>query len=137
MSKNPTNEFTKAIENMMSGSFPDMSAFTDATKNATDFSAKLSQIALAAAEKNAELTSAWTQEALAKLDAATKVQADPAAYAKMISELANEQAQTSPEQIAAFAEVARKAQQDTVELVMTAGKEMQDEASSMVKKATS
>jgi len=55
----------------------------------------------------------------------------------MISELANEQAKTSPEQIAAFAEVARKAQQDTVELVMTAGKEMQDEASSMVKKATS
>jgi len=137
MSKSQTNDFTKAIENMMSGTMPDMSAFSEATKSATDFSSKFSQIALAAAEKNAELTNAWTQAALAKLDAATKVEADPAAYAKMISELATEQAKTSPEQIAAFAEIARKAQQDTVELVMAAGKEIQAETTAAVKKATS
>jgi len=46
MTKSKTNEFTKAIEDMMSGSFPDMSAFTDATKSATDFSAKLSKMLL-------------------------------------------------------------------------------------------
>jgi len=138
MSKSQTNEFAKAIENMMTGNMPDMSVFTDATKSATDFSAKLGQIALSAAEKNAELTNAWTKEALAKLDAATKAQAnDPAAYAQLIADMASEQAKASPEQIAAFAEVARKAQQDTVELVMAAGKEIQAEAASAVKKATS
>jgi len=137
MTKSQTNDFTKAIEAMFAGNLPDMSAFGDATKNATDFSAKLSKIALTAAEKNAELTNAWTQQALAKLDAATKVQADPAAYAKLVSDMASEQAKTSPEQIAAFAEIAKKAQEDTVELVMAAGKEIQAETVAAVKKATS
>lgn len=136
MTKSKTNDFTKAIENMFAGNLPDMSAFTDATKGATDFGTKLSQIAIAAAEKNAELTSVWTKQAFAKFEEASKVQADPAAYAKLVSDLANESAKTSPEQIAAFAEVAKKAQQDTVELVMAAGQEIQAETTAAVKKAT-
>jgi hypothetical protein len=38
--------------------------------------------------------------------------------------------------MAAFAEVAKKVQMDTVELLMAAGKEVSEEASAAVKKAT-
>ena len=38
--------------------------------------------------------------------------------------------------MAAFAEVAKKVQMDTVELMMAAGKDMSEEASAAVKKAT-
>lgn len=136
MTKSNTNDFTKAMENMFAGNLPDMGAFADATKGATDFGTKLSQIAIAAAEKNAELTNAWTKQALAKFEEASKVQADPAAYAKIVSDLASETATTSPEQIAAFAEVAQNAQKETVALVMEAGQEMQADATAAVKKAT-
>ena len=38
--------------------------------------------------------------------------------------------------MAAFAEVAKKVQMETVELMMAAGKDMQEDASKAVKKAT-
>ena len=40
------------------------------------------------------------------------------------------------ENLAAFAEVAKKVQMDTVELMMAAGKDASSEASAVVKKAT-
>ena len=132
--KTQTNDFAKAIENMFTNAPMDMSAFNDVAKNAAEFNSKLSKIALAAAEKNAELTNAWTKETLSKLDQASKVQKDPADYTKAVSDFAAAQAQTSPEHIAAFAEIAKKAQIDTVELLMSAGKDIQAKTSQTAKK---
>lgn len=135
MAKAAQNDFVKAMENMFSANSFDANALNDLTKNATEFTSKLSKIALTAAEKNAELTSTWTKETLSKLDAAIKVQKDPADYAKVVSDFAAAQTQSSPEHVAAFAEVAKKAQIDAVELLMAAGKEVQAEATAAVKKA--
>jgi hypothetical protein len=41
------------------------------------------------------------------------------------------------ENLAAFAEVAKKVQMETVELMLAAGKNIQDDATAAVKKATS
>jgi len=134
MTKTP--DFTKAFENMFTAFPADMKTFTDAFQNSTEFSGKFAKIALEAAEKNAELSQAWTKDTLAKLDVATEVKKDPSDYAKVVSDIASSQAQAAPEHIAAFAEVAKKAQMDTVELMLAAGKDAQAEATAVVKKAT-
>ena len=132
--KTKANDFTKAIENFFAAAPVDMSAFNDIAKNTAEFNSKLSQIALKAAEQNAEISNTWTQETLAKMEELTSVQKDPADYAKAISEFAASQAQASPEHVAAFAEIAKKAQMETVELMMAGGKDLQEKVSAATKK---
>ncbi len=134
MTKTP--DFTKAFENMFSAFPTDISAFSDAFKNSAEISGKFARIALEAAEKNAELSQAWTKDTLAKLEVATEIQKDPSDYAKVVSDIASSQAQAAPEHIAASTEVAKKAQMDTVELMLSAGKDAQQEITATVKKAT-
>ena len=96
-------------------------------KNAAAFGAKFNKIAVETAEKNAELSSAWVKESLGKYSAFSKVQGEPADYAKVVSEVVSAQAQATPEHVAKFAEVAKSAQMATVELMMAAGKDLQNE----------
>lgn len=131
-----TQDFTKTMQDMM-GAFPtDMSAFQDAFKSQSAFGEKLSKVALDAAGKSAEISTKWTKDTLAKAGVASKVKEDPADYGQVVSDLASAQAEMVSENLAAFAEVAKKVQMQTVELMMAAGKDMSDEASSAVKKAT-
>lgn len=136
MAKAQTNDFTKTFENMFANVPTDMKVFNNAFTNAVELGSKLSKIALIAAEKNAEISSAWTKETLTKLEGASVVQKEAADYAKVASDFASSQAQTSPEHIAAFAEVAKKAQMETIELMMALGKDAQDEVAEVVKEAT-
>ncbi|HAL76008.1 MAG TPA: phasin, PhaP, partial [Rhodobacteraceae bacterium] len=52
-----------------------------------------------------------------------------------MTEFASAQAEVAAENMAAFAEVAKKVQTDTVDLMMTAGKDFSEDASAAVKKA--
>lgn len=114
----------------------DTSAFNDAFKNSAALGEKFAKVALTAAEKNAEISNKWTKETLAKLAAASKVQTEPADYSKAATDFASASVEAASEHVAAFAEVAKKVQMDTVELIMAAGKEAQADASAAVKKAT-
>ena len=105
-------------------------------RDAAEFGAKFNKIALDTAEKNAELANAWMKDSLGKYAAFTKVQAEPADYAKVASEVATAQAQATPEHVAKFAEVAKSAQMATVELMMAAGKEFQNEVVKTAKTAS-
>lgn len=133
---NNTPDFTKTFEDMFSAFPMDMKVFEDAFKTSTELSGKLSKIAIEAAEKNAELAQAWSRDAFGKLETVTEAQKDPADYSKAFSAFTSSQAQAAPEHIAAFAEVAKKAQTDAVELVLSAGKTAQNEAAAAVKNAT-
>ena len=129
-------DMTKALKDMM-GSFPvDMSAFDDVFKNTASMNEKLANVAVEAAEKSAEISSKWTKDTLAKIADVSKAKADPADYAKAASDFATAQAEVAAENMAAFAEVAKKVQMDTVELLMSTGKNMSEEATAAVKKAT-
>jgi hypothetical protein len=108
----------------------------DAFKNQAALSEKLSGVALNAAEKSAEISSAWTKSTLAKLSEMSKAKAEPADYAKAMTDFASANAEVAAENMAAFAEIAKKVQMDTVELMMSAGKDLQDDAAKAVKKAT-
>ena len=119
------------------GAFPvDTKAMEDAFKNQAALNEKLSGVALTAAEQSAEISNKWTKETLAKLNDMTKAKAEPADYAKAMTDFASASAEVAAENMAAFAEVAKKVQMETVELLMAAGKDLQDDAAKAVKKAT-
>jgi hypothetical protein len=52
-----------------------------------------------------------------------------------MTDFASASIETAAEHVAAFAEIAKKAQLDTVELLMSAGKDAQEDASAAMKKA--
>ena len=126
-----------AVLKDMMGAFPvDTAAMEDAFKTTASLNEKLSGVALTAAEKSAEISSKWTQDTLAKLADMSKVKAEPADYAKAMTDFASDSAEAAAENMAAFSEIAKKVQMETVELMMAAGKDMSEDASAAVKKAT-
>ncbi len=131
-----TQDFTAVMKDMM-GAFPvDTSAMEDAFKSTASLSEKLSGVALEAVEKSTEISSKWTRETLAKLSEMSKAKADPADYAKAMTDFASASAEVAAENMAAFAEIAKKVQMDTAELLMAAGKTASEDAAAAVQKAT-
>lgn len=129
-----TQDFTAMMKDMM-GAFPvDTSAMEEAFKNTAALNEKLSAVVLGAAEQSSEISSKWTKDALAKMSGVSKAQTDPSEYAKSATDFASASAEVAAENMAAFAEVAKKVQMETVELLMAAGKDMGEEASAAVKK---
>lgn len=133
---NQAQDFTAVFKDMM-GAFPvDTSALTDAYKNSSAVSEKLSAVALDAAAKSTEVSSKWTKSTLDKMSGLSKAQAEPADMTKAMTDFASETAEMAAEHMAAFAEIAKKVQLDTVELMMSAGKDVAAETTAAVKKAT-
>ncbi len=131
-----TQDFNTVIKDIM-GAFPvDTAAFEDAYKNTASLNEKLSGVALSAAGKSAEISSKWANDTIVKLGDMTKAKAEPADYAKAMTDFASASAEVAAENLAAFAEIAKKVQMDTVELMMAAGKDVTEGASAAVKKAT-
>lgn len=131
-----TQDFTAVMKDMM-GSFPvDTKAMEEAFKTQATLNEKLSNVALDAASKSAELSSKWTKDTIAKLGDMAKAKAEPADYAKAATDFASASAEVASENMAAFAEIAKKVQTDTVELLMAAGKDITEDATAAVKKAT-
>ena len=134
MTKTP--DFAKTMQDMMA-SFPvDASAFQNAFKTQAAFAEKFSKVALEAAEKSTEITSKWAKDSIAKLGDVSKAKSEPADYTKSVTDFASAAAEMAAENLAAFAEVAKKVQMETVELMLAAGKDMSEDATAAVKKAT-
>jgi hypothetical protein len=132
-----TQDMTAVLKDMM-GAFPvDTAAFEDAFKNTASLNEKLAGVALNAAEKSSEISSKWTKDTLSKLSDMSKAKAEPADYAKAMTDFASAQAEVAAENLAAFAEVAKKVQAESFELFMAASKDATDGAQAAVKKATS
>ncbi|MBS0123893.1 phasin family protein [Thetidibacter halocola] len=131
-----TQDFTAMMKDMM-GAFPvDTKAMEDAFKTTATMNEKLSSVALEAAEKSTEISAKWTKDTLSKIAEMSKAKSEPADYAKAITDFASAQAEVAAENMAAFAEIAKKVQMDTVELLMAAGKDFSEDATAAVKKAT-
>lgn len=131
-----TQDFTKMMQDMMSSFSMDPTAMQDAFKTQAALAEKMSKVALEAAEKSTEISSKWTKDTLAKVGAVTTVKDEPTDYTKAMTDFASATAEMAAENMAAFAEVAKKVQMETVELMMAAGKDMSEDASSAIKKAT-
>jgi len=131
-----TQDYSKMFKDMM-GAFPvDMSAFEGAFKSSASLAEKLSKVALDAADQSTEISTKWTRDTLTKIGDVTAAKADAADYTKAMTDFAAAQAEAAAEHMSAFAEVAKKVQLETVELMLSAGKDMGEEAATAVKKAT-
>lgn len=131
-----TTDYTKVMQDMMA-SFPvDAAAMQNAFKTQAAFGEKFAKVAIAAAEKSTEISSKWTKDALAKVADVAKAKPELTDYTKAATDFASAAAEMAAENMAAFAEVAKKVQMETVELMLAAGKDASEEASAVVKKAT-
>lgn len=129
-------DFTKMMQDMMAAMPMDMSAFNEAIKSQAAYSEKMSKVVLEAAEKSTEVSAAWTKATIAKVGDMTAAKKEPTEYAKSMSDFASAHAEMAAEHMAAFAEIAKRMQMDTVELMLAAGKEASAEATAAVQKAT-
>jgi len=132
-----TNDMTKMMQDMMAAFPVDATAYQDAFKTSAAFGEKLSAVALEAAEKSTEISAKWTKDTLTKASSLTKMHDEPTDYTKAMTDFASAQAEMTAENMAAFAEVAKKVQMETVELMLAAGKDFSEETTAAVKKATS
>jgi len=131
-----SNDMTKMFKDMM-GAFPmDTSAMEDAFKSQAELGEKFSKVALDAANQSVEISTKWTKETLGKVGDMTAAKKEAADYTKAMTDFASSQAELATENMAAFAEIAKKVQMDTVELMLAAGKDMGADASAAMKKAT-
>ena len=131
-----TQDFTAVMKDMM-GAFPvDTKAMEDAFKTQTTLTEKLSGVTIDAAQKSTELSAKWAQDTLSKMTELSKAKKEPADYAKSMTDFASASAEAAAEHMAAFAEIAKKVQTETLELMMAAGKDMSEDMSAAAKKAT-
>ena len=129
------DDFTKYMTEMMQ-SFPmDSAAMQDAFKSQAALGEKMSKVALDAAGKSSELSAKWTKETLSKMSEVAAVKDEPTDYTKSLTDFASASAEIAAENMAAFAEIAKKVQMETVELMLAAGKDLQEETTAAVKKA--
>lgn len=129
-------DYTKVFKDMM-GAFPvDTTAMQEAYKTQASLAEKMSKVALEAAEKSTEISSKWTKDTIGKIGVVATVKDEPADYGKAMTDFASAQAEMAAENMAAFAEVAKKVQMETVELMLAAGKDISEDATAAVKKAT-
>ncbi|AMY68707.1 phasin family protein [Frigidibacter mobilis] len=129
-------DFTKVMQDMMAAFPVDASAMQDAFKTQAAMTEKMAKVALEAAEKSTEISSRWTKDTIAKIGALAKAKDEPTEYTKAMTDFASAAAEMAAEHMAAFAEVAKKVQMETVELMMAAGKDFSEDATAAVKKAT-
>ncbi|OIP88094.1 MAG: Phasin [Rhodobacterales bacterium CG2_30_65_12] len=129
-------DYTKMMQDMM-GAFPmDMSAFEDAFKSQAALGEKFSRLAIDAAEKSVEVSTRWTKDTLSKVGDMTAAKTEAADYSKAMTDFASSQAEMAAENMSAFAEIAKKVQTETVELMLSTGKDMSADATAAMKKAS-
>ena len=116
-------DYTKAMEKFVSASPFEMA---DNLKPYVDYQTKLSQVAFDAAKRNIEISQAWMNETVAALDAFAKPVEKPADLAAASTEFAKAQVAAAPKHLASIADVAKKAQVDTAEIMLKAGKDVQN-----------
>lgn len=131
-----TNDFTKTMQDMMAAFPVDASALQDAFKTSAQLTEKMAKVALEAAEKSTEISSRWTKDTITKVGVLAKAKEEPTDYTKAMTDFASAAAEMAAENMAAFAEVAKKVQMETVELMLAAGKDFSEDATAAVKKAT-
>ncbi len=131
------NDMSKMMQDMM-GAFPvDTKAMQDVFKTQAQLGERMSKVYLEAAEKSADVSTKWTKSALAKMGEVSTVKEEPADYAKSVTDFASASAELAAEHMSSFAEIAKRVQMETVELMLAAGKDMSAEATAAMQKATS
>ena len=131
-----TQDYTAMFKDVL-GAFPvDTKAMENMYKSQTALTEKMSAVALDAATKSTDLTAKWAQDTFAKLSVMSKAKAEPADYAKSMTDFFSASAEAAAEHMAAFAEIAKKMQTESLELVTAAGKDISADVTAATQKVT-
>ena len=134
MAKTP--DFTKTMQDLMANFPVDTSSMQDAFKSQSALNEKLSRVALSAAERSTEISAQWAKDSIARIGELTAKKDDATSYTKAFTDFASASAETAAEHMSAFAEVAKKLQMETVDLLMAAGKDLAEDAQKTAEKAS-
>ncbi len=124
-------DFTKNFE-QFSKFTPDF-ANAGPLKAFTDMAAKYRAVTIEAMNKNVELTTAWMQDAAKDATTLLTTEAQPTAYAKKAGEVAQAAMQDIPARLMAYAEVAKKAQTELLDTVVSLTPKAVEEAAERTK----
>jgi len=124
-------DFNKNMESFQKfmPAFGDMSPF----KAATDMAAKYREITVGALNKNVELTTAWMKDAAKDATTLMTTDGQPADYAKKAGDVATAAFQDLPARLFAYAEVAKKAQAELLDTVVSLTPKAVEEAAERTK----
>jgi hypothetical protein len=128
-------DYAQMLKDMM-GNFPvDTSSVENLAKSQAALAEKMSSVAIEAAQKSTDLSARWMQDTLSKLSGMTVAKAEPADYAKSVTDFMTQSAESAAEHMAAFADIAKRVQTETLELLMAAGKDMTEDMTAVARKA--
>ena len=130
-----TPDFTKTFQDMMANFPVDTTSMQEAVKSQGVLGEKLAKVALTAAERSTEISAQWAKDTISRMGEVAVVKTEPSDYAKAMTDFASAYAEVASEHMAAYAEVAKKVQMDTVDLMLTAGKDMASDAQQVAEKA--
>jgi hypothetical protein len=131
-----TPDLSTMFKDMMGAMPIDGRAFETMFGNQTALTEKMSSVAIEAMSKSTDLSARWAQDTLAKVSAMTRSRREPADYAKAVTDFVSAQAESAAEHMAAFAEIAKKMQTETLELMLAAGKDIGEDVAAAASKAT-
>lgn len=129
-----TPDFNKAMQDMMQNLPVDTTSVKEAFRTQSALGEKMTRVALQAAERSTEISAQWAKDTLARMGELATAKDQPADYAKAMSDFAAAAAEMAAEHMAAYAEVAKKVQMDTVDLMLTAGKDLAADAQGAAQK---
>jgi biotin synthase-like enzyme len=128
-------DYVAMMKDMM-GKLPvDTSAVDNLFRSQSALAEKMSAVAIEAAQKSTDLSARWAQDTLSKLSTMTQAKAEPADYAKSVTDFLAASAEAAAEHMAAFAEIAKRVQTETMELMLAAGKDMSEDVTAAARKA--
>ena len=130
-----TIDMNKFYKDFMASLPMDTSVFDDAIKKQTEINEKYYDLFLKVAENSAAVSYKWASDTITKMQEAPKYDGDLSGYAKSIGDIVSAQADVTTENLAAYVEIAKKAQIDSVSLFLSSANEVQKETAAVVKKA--
>lgn len=133
---NTTHDTTEMLKEAMTAFPIDTSAAEGAFKSSAELNEKMSIVALTAVKQSVTISQEWTQQSLKSLSDVSKAKSEPTDYMQAMTDFAAGFSKAATEHMTAFAENAKKAQTDTLELLMAAGKTFGEEATSAAKSAS-
>ena len=129
-------DMNKLVKDMM-GNFPfDTIANGKVVKKSASLNEKLANLALDAAGTSTEISTAWANETFDRLRVTVETKDEPVDYGKAMADFWSGQTEIATNKMELFSEVVKKAQMGSVELMVSAGKDMTKDASEAVKKST-
>lgn len=129
-------DYATMMKDMMSSLPMDSQSLEAMVRSQSQLAERMAAVAIEAAQRSTDLSAKWTQDTLSKLQAASRAKAEPADYAKSVTEFMSTSAESAAEHVAAFAEIAKKVQAETLEILLAAGKEMGEDVTAAARKAT-